>query len=156
MSVSRTDFDGDEEEEEEEENDHQPQPLPEIHLSISTPLTIDGDDNRIAVDASASASKIAAAVVQALKQMTAEGMGVPMIDEDGKPRPLKFEVVAETRVTGNKNVVGERAVLGTMFGGIGNEKKKAVVEGDQDTKKRERTDSEPAEAEVDTKRTRRD
>lgn len=108
----------------------------------------------IALDASVSASKIALAVVQALKQMTMEGIGVPMIDEDGRPRPIKVNVVAETTVTGSKNVVGERAVLSTLFVGSGARKEKMVVKVDKDTKKRDRAGSEPLE--MDAKRSRRD
>lgn len=38
-----------------------------------------------------------------------------MIDEQGRPRPLGVEVIAEMRVEGSQNVVGERAVLARML-----------------------------------------
>jgi hypothetical protein len=150
MPVTRADFedDGDENEGDDLQN------LSAIRLFIDTPLTVVGDNNMIALDASVSASKIALAVVQALKQMTMEGIGVPMIDEDGRPRPIKVNVVAETTVTGSKNVVGERAVLSTLFVGSGARKEKMVVKVDKDTKKRDRAGSEPLE--MDAKRSRRD
>ena len=34
-----------------------------------------------------------------------------MIDENGTPRPIKFEIKAEVNVEGSRNVVGEAAVL---------------------------------------------
>lgn len=39
-----------------------------------------------------------------------------MIDENGRPRPLKVDVKAEITVEGSKNVVGEQAVLGSVMG----------------------------------------
>lgn len=36
------------------------------------------------------------------------GNGVPMINENGEPREIRVDVHAETRIDGNKNMVGER------------------------------------------------
>lgn len=38
-----------------------------------------------------------------------------MIDEQGRPRPIGVEVLAEVRIEGSQNVVGERAVLARML-----------------------------------------
>jgi hypothetical protein len=87
-----------------------------IYLKISTPLVVKGDNNLIAVDPSAQASKLAMAIVQSLKQLSHGADGIPMIDENGRPRPLKVDVKAEITVEGSKNVVGEQAVLGSVMG----------------------------------------
>ncbi|KAH6678330.1 hypothetical protein B0J14DRAFT_582463 [Halenospora varia] len=85
--------------------------LSEIHLSISTPLRITGDNNIISVDTATNASRISLAVVSALRQISATGGGVPMIDANGEPRPIRVDVMAEIMVEGSGNTVGERAVL---------------------------------------------
>ncbi len=53
------------------------------------------------------ANKIAQGVVSALKAMSMSGHGVPMIDEDGRPRPITVTAVAEVQIRGSKNVVGQ-------------------------------------------------
>jgi hypothetical protein len=125
-------------------DDEDDERLPSIHLRINTPLTVKGDHNLIAVDASLSASKIAMAVVGALKQMSMSRNGIPMIDENGRPRTIKVEVMAETRVEGSKNVVGEKAVIAATVASGGFKKKgsEGAVGG-----KRQRAESEPAEGE---------
>lgn len=82
-----------------------------IQLTIRTPVNLRGDNNLLAIDASLTASKIAVSVVTALKQVSMGGGGVPMIDEEGRPRPINVLVEAGTIVEGKGNVVGERAVL---------------------------------------------
>ncbi|KAE9376921.1 hypothetical protein N431DRAFT_555214 [Stipitochalara longipes BDJ] len=82
--------------------------LSAIKITIRCPLTIKGDHNLVAVDTALSANKIAQGVVGALKAMSMSGHGVPMIDEDGRPRPITVTAVAEVTITGSKNVVGEK------------------------------------------------
>jgi len=89
--------------------------LSEIRLFINTPLLINGDGNRVAIDPSLSATKIAMGIVNALKTMTVANGGIPMIDEEGHPRPVTIKVEAEVKVTGSKNIVGERAVLNSLL-----------------------------------------
>jgi hypothetical protein len=36
------------------------------------------------------------------------GHGVPMIDEEGRPRPIAVTAIAEVKIEGSKNVVGEK------------------------------------------------
>lgn len=55
--------------------------------------------------------------------------GVPMIDEEGRPRPIKVQVTAETRVEGCRNVVGEKAVLDAVKGGAAAEATTAAEAG---------------------------
>lgn len=84
------------------------------------------------------------AIVDALKQMSM-GSGVPMIDEEGRPRPILVEVMAVTRIDGSKNVVGEKAVLATVAG-----KTKSESEASEDAgvgRKRQREEAEVVEGE---------
>jgi hypothetical protein len=100
-------FDDDEEEGEES--------LSSIKLTIHAPLVINGSGNLVAHDSSAAANAIALGVVNALRQLSMGQHGIPMIDEQGRPRPLTVEVLAETDVDGHNNVVGEKAVLARMM-----------------------------------------
>ncbi|KAG0649557.1 hypothetical protein D0Z07_3818 [Hyphodiscus hymeniophilus] len=128
-----------------EEFDDDDERLSSIHLRINTPLTVKGDHNLIAVDAALSASKIAGAVVSALKQMSMDEHGIPMIDENGRPRSIKVEVRAETAIDGSKNVVGEKAVLAATFPG-GPVRKKAETSRSGVGLKRQRAQSEPLDS----------
>lgn len=85
----------------------------------------------MSIDAATSASKIAMAVVAAIKQVSMGGGGVPMIDEEGRPRPIRVEVVAETRVEGAGNVVGEKAVVDRVVDGKEGKGVKRQREGDE-------------------------
>jgi hypothetical protein len=82
--------------------------LSAINIIIKCPLHIKGDHNLVAVDTAISANKIAQGVVGALKAMSMSGHGVPMIDEDGRPRPITVTAIAEVTIDGSKNVVGEK------------------------------------------------
>ncbi|CAG8977332.1 hypothetical protein HYALB_00009204 [Hymenoscyphus albidus] len=131
--------------------------LSSIKLTINTPLVVKGDGNLVHVDVAANASKVAMAVVSAFRQISSSAGGVPMIDQDGQPRPIDITVSAGVQVSGGNNVVGEKAILSkTVVGG-------AIVKIDPDQEggptadpvgiKRERAGSEPLE--MDSKKPRR-
>jgi len=82
-----------------------------IVLRISAPLKITGDGNLITVDPSQAAARISLGVVQAVRQISLSDSGIPMVDHEGRPRPLKVVVKAETEIKGSKNLVGEKAVM---------------------------------------------
>ena len=132
------------------EDDSLAKSLSAINIIIKCPLFIKGDSNLVAVDNSGSASKIAQGVVGALKTMSMSGHGVPMIDEDGRPRPITVTVIAEVRIDGSKNVVGDkvRPMLPQTVPKPALDNK----EGTEANLKRERDGSE--EAESGPKRTR--
>jgi hypothetical protein len=90
------------------ENQALPQSLSAINIIIKCPLFVKGDSNLVAVDTAGSANKIAQGVVGALKGMSMSGHGVPMIDEDGRPRPITVTAIAEVKINGSKNVVGDK------------------------------------------------
>lgn len=104
------------------------------------------------------ASKIAMEVVDAMKELSSAKDGLPMIDEDGRPRPVRVEIHAEITIDGARNVIGEKAV---MTGVSGLHMKRKVEDGNdvkelkdvkdvKDVRKREREDSELVD--VDAKR----
>lgn len=62
------------------------QTLSAITITIHCPLHIKGDGNLVSVDTSVSVSKIAQGVFSSLKAMSMSSHGVPMIDQDGRPR----------------------------------------------------------------------
>ena len=39
-----------------------------------------------------------------------------MIDEEGRPRPIKVDIAAELKIDGSRNVIGEQAVLARVAG----------------------------------------
>jgi hypothetical protein len=128
--------------------------LSEIRIVVNTPILITGDGNQLSIDTAVNASRVAAAVTTALKSMSSPAGGVPMIDGDGRPRPIYFEVTAEIKVEGSNNLVGDKAVLsngvlGQIFRKEGDDS--GVVEEEGKTKlKRERDDSNGLE--VDSKK----
>ncbi|TVY93901.1 hypothetical protein LAWI1_G000365 [Lachnellula willkommii] len=99
-----------------DDDDEEPR-LSEIRITVNTPLMITGDGNSVSVDVALNASKVSAAVVAALRGMSTVAGGVPMIDGDGRPRPITMEVTAEIKVEGSNNVVGDKAVLSKTVAG---------------------------------------
>jgi hypothetical protein len=87
-----------------------------ITISITAPLHIKGSNNLLAVNLTSHATAIAHSVIQALKEASMSRAGIPMIDEDGRPRTLDVKVDAGIRVEGERNVVGEKAVAEILGG----------------------------------------
>jgi len=56
------------------------------------------------------ATAIAQSIMAALREASMTKAGLPMIDEEGHPRAVEFNVDAAIVVEGEKNVVGEEAV----------------------------------------------
>ncbi|KAK0104477.1 hypothetical protein ONS95_004766 [Cadophora gregata] len=95
-----------------EDSDSDDEDSTAIRLNIFTPINVRGDGNLIAMDTSATATTIAQGVVDALRCLTyGDDKGVPMIDEDGRPRPIKVNVKAPLTILGSRNLMGERAVM---------------------------------------------
>lgn len=143
--TNNTDYSEDEEDGEEGAEDES-SPLSAINIIIQVPLHIQGDNNLVAVDTAHAVNKIAQGIVASLKAMSMSGQGVPMIDEDGRPRPITVTAVAEVKITGSRNVIGEK--IRPMLPKSGPKPAQDNKEGP--SIKREREGSEDAEA----KRTR--
>ncbi|KOS18700.1 hypothetical protein ESCO_000962 [Escovopsis weberi] len=84
-----------------------------ICLRINTSVVVNSSNNLICLfDTPAShANAIAKAVVQAIQENSSGQCGIPMIDEDGRPRPLKIEVDAGITVDGANNVIGSEEMI---------------------------------------------
>lgn len=84
-----------------------------ISLRINTSIKISSDNNLICIaDTPADhANAIARAVVHAIQENSSGQCGIPMIDEDGRPRPVRIEVDAGVAVEGTGNVVGNQKVI---------------------------------------------
>jgi hypothetical protein len=134
------------------DEDDDSETLSEINLSIDTPIHITGDNNLVSIDPGIMASKVAMAIIGSLKQLATDGGGIPLIDENGRPRPITIAVKAATIIEGARNVVGERAVVSSML--VSEAKKKAEDAKENGSRKRERAGSEPLGA--DSKRLKKE
>ncbi|KAM5355760.1 hypothetical protein ACJ41O_002406 [Fusarium nematophilum] len=88
-----------------------------ISLRINTSVNVSRSNNIVCLAATPAeqANAIARAVVQALHEGSSGRCGIPMIDEQGCPRPLRIEVDAGLVVEGTGNVVGSREVVGELL-----------------------------------------
>ncbi|KAM4055064.1 hypothetical protein HRG_005873 [Hirsutella rhossiliensis] len=87
--------------------------LSAISLHINTSVTVSSDNNMVCLaDTPANhANAIAHAVVKALQESSSGQCGIPMIDEEGRPRPVRIHVDAGLTVGGAGNVIGNEAVV---------------------------------------------
>jgi hypothetical protein len=82
-----------------------------IKIKISSPITIIGDANLITIDSAKIASSMANCILRSIKDCSIARVGIPMIDEEGRPRPIDVQVDAGIIVRGTKNTIGKKAVL---------------------------------------------
>ncbi|KAG9238709.1 hypothetical protein BJ875DRAFT_450141 [Amylocarpus encephaloides] len=145
-------------ESDDEDDENSGSDLPAIHLRVSTPLHVSGNGNVVSINAADNAARVGFAVAQSLRQIGTVGGGVPMIDEDGKPRPIDVKVSAATVIRGSNNVVGEKAVLSKTIIEGPNRRIDPTQQGgpaaDRHGPKRARAASEPDV--MDPKKARRD
>lgn len=92
------------------ESDMDPAPSP-IIISISSPVTIIGHTNLIAIDPTKIGTNIAHNIVRSIKDASICSAGIPMIDEEGRPRPIEVIVHAGIKVQGTNNTIGEKAAI---------------------------------------------
>ncbi|KAH6606410.1 hypothetical protein Trco_005563 [Trichoderma cornu-damae] len=102
---------------ENEDDEYQEEGTSAIWLRINTSVLISKNNNLVCLpDTPAShANAIAKAVVQAIQENSSGQCGIPMIDEDGRPRPVKIEVDAGITVEGSGNVVGSEDVVNQVL-----------------------------------------
>jgi hypothetical protein len=88
-----------------------------ISLRISTAVTVTKDNNLVCLaDTPAThAATIANAVVAAIHHGSSGQCGIPMIDEDGRPRPIHLEVDSGLLVEGSGNVIGGEAIVNEVL-----------------------------------------
>ncbi|KAK0389566.1 hypothetical protein NLU13_3141 [Sarocladium strictum] len=85
-----------------------------ICLRINTSVNITQSNNIVCLSdtpPAEHATAIANAVVKAMQENSSGNCGIPMIDEDGRPRPIKIEVDASMLVEGSGNVVGSQPII---------------------------------------------
>lgn len=82
-----------------------------ITISISAPVTIIGHANLVAIDPVEMGINIAQSIFRSIKECSVSGAGMPMIDEEGRPRPIEVRMDSGIKVQGTKNIIGEKAVL---------------------------------------------
>ncbi|CAN8098675.1 unnamed protein product [Discula destructiva] len=94
-----------------------------IMVRISTAVHVTGDNNimHVTADNAATGRFLAEAVTRVLRG------GVPMIDEEGQPRPLRVEIEAGIKVYGEGNVLGGEEVVSRALG-----KRKRAPEEEQE------------------------
>ncbi|CRJ85688.1 hypothetical protein BN1723_000010 [Verticillium longisporum] len=91
--------------------------LSPINLRISTRVNVSRDNNLVALPSTPSdqAAIVAEAIVRAFKSSTVMEGGIPMIDQDGRPRPVKIEVDAGMTVEGSHNIVGTESIIADVL-----------------------------------------
>ncbi|ROV89977.1 hypothetical protein VMCG_10094 [Cytospora schulzeri] len=102
-------------EDDEDDDGHSP-----VNLRISTALHVQGDNNAVLLNATPvdHAKAVAQAVVSAIRQCSDVNGGIPMIDEEGRPRPFNIVVDAGVGVEGSGNLLGnEKHIMRFLSGG---------------------------------------
>lgn len=93
-------------------------PRSAISLRINTSVNITQSNNIICLPetpAAEQANAIAQAVVKAIKDSSSAECGIPMIDGDGQPVPIKIEVDASMLVEGSGNIIGNAMVINEVI-----------------------------------------
>ncbi|TLS27789.1 hypothetical protein PpBr36_00379 [Pyricularia pennisetigena] len=81
-----------------------------ISIKVNTAVRVSQSDNLVDIGRP-DPSDIAAAIVGAIERASSASAGVPMIDGNGEPRPIKIDVDATVEVGGSRNVVGKDEFL---------------------------------------------
>lgn len=127
------------EEDEEDEDGQRSAARSAITVRISTAVRARGDGNMVCVGPAHPADMarvVADAVTRAITRADEEGGRagvVPMIDEEGRPRPLRIEIEAGIEVRGRGNVLGGREVVMRALG-----KRRRGFEEEEEAEERER------------------
>ncbi|KAJ6446111.1 rRNA-processing protein UTP23 [Purpureocillium lavendulum] len=120
-----------------------------IFLRINTSIKVSNNNNVLCIGSTPadSAKQIAEAVVKAMRDYSAGNAGLPMIDEEGRPRPVKIDVDAGVTVEGANNFLGSKEVFQQFL-----EVQKNAPRAQR--RRREESDEEADEAAGPSKRTR--
>lgn len=88
-----------------------------ISLRINSSVNISRNNNIVCLEASPAdyASNIASAIAKSLLEGSSGRCGIPMIDENGVPRPLLIEVDASMVVQGANNIVGNHDAISQVL-----------------------------------------
>lgn len=82
-----------------------------LTMRINTSINVTKNDNIVCLSDTPTqhANAIAAALTKAIEDSSSGGCGIPMVDGDGNPRPIKIEVDAGFVVDGQRNIIGTEA-----------------------------------------------
>ncbi|KAJ2897264.1 hypothetical protein MKZ38_004818 [Zalerion maritima] len=94
--------------------------------------------------------EIAQGVLAAIKESTAGNCGLPMIDENGCPRPISIEVDAGLYVEGRGNVIGTKKTIESLLD------RGVLGTASAESRKRKREDGRPAHGREQDRDCRRD
>ena len=89
-------------------------PLSPFSLRVNTSINITKSNNIVCIGEAPPADHaniIAKAVVTAMQENSTARSGIPMIDEEGRPRPINIEIDASMLVEGCGNIVGSTAAV---------------------------------------------
>lgn len=88
-------------------------PFLPLSIRINTSINVSKNNNIVCVTDSPTqhANAIASAVTKAIEESSSGNCGIPMVDGDGNPRPIRIEVDAGTVVDGQGNIVGSEAII---------------------------------------------
>lgn len=102
-----------------------------IELRITTTVQVEGDNNAILLTATPAehAKVITEAVTATIRQAAGMNGGIPMIDEEGRPRPFRICVSAGMNIEGSGNVLGSADHVMRFLGG---KRKRDDGGGDED------------------------
>ncbi|KAJ0107861.1 hypothetical protein J7T55_007073 [Diaporthe amygdali] len=91
-----------------------------IELRICTTVQVEGDNNAILMTAPPAdhAKAVVDAVTATIRQAgSMNDGGIPMIDEEGRPRPFRITVEAGMHIEGSGNVLGSEEHIKQLLGG---------------------------------------
>ena len=88
----------------------------------------------ITINPSATSARITSAITEAVREISTCGCGIPMIDDEGRPRPSKIIINAATEIRGTKNIISEKAVMEMIMAKVAS-KRKAQMEAEAVGKK---------------------
>lgn len=113
-----------------------------IILRINTSIRISDNNNVVCFNdhPAEQAKAIARAVIVVLQENSSGQCGIPMVDEDGRPRPVRIEVDAAVDVGGTGNIVGnEKIVMNAMAQRVCRRQRDDSEDDDESPAKRRRS-----------------
>ncbi|KFA66514.1 hypothetical protein S40285_00673 [Stachybotrys chlorohalonatus IBT 40285] len=106
-----------------------------ISLRVNTAINITNSNNLICLSGTPAdhANAIARAVVEAINKNSSGQCGLPMINENGEPRPVRLEIDAGIVVEGAGNIIGtEDIILQVIRERASYKRRRAGAEADAD------------------------
>lgn len=82
-------------------------PFSPITIGINAPMSISGSRNSLIIPPETFTKLIYENVLRALRDASAGEMGIPMIDQDGRPRPINIDITAGITIDGDCNFIGK-------------------------------------------------